>query len=377
MTHEAKGGPLPRWLDPLAGLAVPLYARVIERRNASFDTGKRVVTIDRPVISVGNLTVGGTGKTPMVGRLVEELINAGFSPAIAMRGYKSRGGFSDEADIHRRRFPSVPVVTRANRLEGLIDLFATDEGEAVDVVVLDDGFQHRHIARQLDIVLINAAAEPGIFEDDLLPRGWLREPPASLARASAVIVTHADRVQPSTVETIRRACLQINPGLMFATARHAWLSLDVRDEDRDVERPAEFLRRKRVVAVCGIARPEVFFDSLAKAGADIAERIALGDHVPFDRPTLARIARAAERNQADAVVCTDKDWSKLRTAGRFRLPIIRPRLRIEFMTGERQLLNTLTAKAALRGNDLDPPWGKPSDEAIESEEPAHAVDEEG
>ncbi|MEM7623821.1 MAG: tetraacyldisaccharide 4'-kinase, partial [Planctomycetota bacterium] len=116
-----------------------LYGTAIATKNRAFDRGERVVMLDRPVISIGNLTTGGTGKTPTVTRVVETLHAAEIPPVIAMRGYRAAGGVSDEQDIYARRFPSVPVVAQPNRTDGLIDLFATEAGESIRAVVLDDG----------------------------------------------------------------------------------------------------------------------------------------------------------------------------------------------------------------------------------------------
>jgi hypothetical protein len=203
--HRPPPGPLPAPLRPLAGPLSALYRAGLEHKSGAFDAGHGVITIDRPVISVGNLSVGGTGKTPMTSWIVRTLIDAGHTPAIAMRGYRSKNGVSDEADAYARALPGTPVVAQPDRLEGLFRLFADDEGRAVDVVVLDDGFQHRRIARQLDLVLIDATRDP--FRDRLLPAGWLREGPAALVRASGVVLTHADRAQhvrARLVETLHR-----------------------------------------------------------------------------------------------------------------------------------------------------------------------------
>src|ERR1043165_360740 len=146
------------------------YAWEIGRRNRRYDAGRGVVRFDRPVISVGNLSVGGTGKTPMVAHIVGLLLEAGRRPCIAMRGYAGRGGMSDEAEEYRGRFPGIPIVARANRTLGLIELFSREHetgGQQTDCIVLDDGFQHRRIARDLDVVMVDASRDP--FDDALLP----------------------------------------------------------------------------------------------------------------------------------------------------------------------------------------------------------------
>src|SRR4051794_5329108 len=164
MTRGAEGrarrGPV---AGPVGAALAAVYSWEIGRRNRRYDAGRGVVRFDRPVISVGNLSVGGTGKTPMVAHIVGVLLQAGHTPAIAMRGYgsKASGGRSDEAEEYRRKFPGVPVLARPDRTLALIEQFAREHDDAggrqSDVVVLDDGFQHRKIARDLDIVLVDAS----------------------------------------------------------------------------------------------------------------------------------------------------------------------------------------------------------------------------
>jgi len=180
---------------PIGAALARVYGIVIARINRRFDSGRGVVRFDRPVISVGNLSVGGTGKTPMVRRLIAILLEMERRPCIAMRGYRKGTGESDEAAAYQREFPDVPVIAQANRTDGLIALFGDEhegEGPHRDCIVLDDGFQHRQIGRELDIVLVDASRSP--FRDRLLPQGWLREPAESLTRAGLVVVTHAESV---------------------------------------------------------------------------------------------------------------------------------------------------------------------------------------
>lgn len=364
-------GPLPGWLIPLSRAAERVYAAEVARRSARFDSGRGVVTLDRPVISVGNLTVGGTGKSPTVAWAVALLLNLGRRPAIAMRGYMPRGGgrgeangrdrWSDEADAHRRRLPGVPVVARPDRVEGLIDLFASDEGARVDSVVLDDGFQHRRLARQLDLVLIDAAQRPGVFEMGLLPRGWLREPPLALRRAHAVLLTHADRADPGTALELKRLALEINPALTIASARHAWTGIEIDGPGHSAGHlePVGWLRGRRVLAACGIARPRRFLDALRDAGADLAGSIPRPDHAAYTPAHARRLAAEARRLGAEAIVTTDKDWSKLRhiaaaiTQGA-ELPIARPTLTLSWIDGG-PAIEGLIAGALTQPNASDTP----------------------
>ena len=343
-------GPLPAPLRPLAPLAERVYARVIAKRNANFDArtkgslffpGGLSVTFDRPVISIGNLSVGGTGKTPAVQLMCRWLIEAGHRPAIALRGYASKNGVSDEAELHRAALPETPLAVGPNRVERLLPLFASPEGQAVDVVVLDDGFQHRRVARQLDVVLVDATQDP--FDERLLPAGWLREPVSSLARAHAVVLTHADRAQPSDTSRLEAELRRRFPRLVIAHAQHAWRELRVFDgEDRP--EPLAWLKGRRYALACAIGKPEAFIEQARTAFGPPTTTITLRDHDPYAPATLARLQRATE--QAEALLVTEKDWAKLaRLNIHWPCPIVRPLLELA-VTKEHEPLRAFVLAAA-------------------------------
>ncbi len=176
------------------------YRSVMQLRNRRFDRGRRVITFDRPVISVGNLSMGGTGKTPMVERIIDTLRDAGHDPCIAMRGYKATHNAhrcSDEAALYQQRFDDLPIVAQPDRIAGLIELFATDRGEKVDCIVLDDGYQHRQIARQIDILLIDASID--VRTCQVVPAGSFREPLANLKRATHLVLTHTEQLDDEAI----------------------------------------------------------------------------------------------------------------------------------------------------------------------------------
>ena len=338
----SEAGPLPAALRPLGPLAERVYARVIAKRNANFDTrskgslvfpGGLSVTLDRPVISVGNLSVGGTGKTPVVQMVCRWLIEAGHHPAIAMRGYASKDGVSDEAELHRAALPGVPLAVGPNRVGRLLSLFALPEGEAVDAIVLDDGFQHRRVARQLDIVLIDATQD--VFAQRLLPMGWLREPVASLARAHAVILTHTDRAQPSDVTRIESELHRQFPHLIIAHGQHAWRELVVHDSETRTH-PGAWLKGRRYALACAIGKPRAFIDQATSAFGPPAATITLRDHDPYAPATVQRLQRAAE--DMDALLVTEKDWTKLsRAQATWPCPIAHPVLEMRVTRGEEAL----------------------------------------
>lgn len=328
-------GPLPPWMGWAARGASKAYEAVVARRNRSWDSGRGVVTIDRPVISVGNLSVGGTGKTPTVALIVSWLLEAGHRPVIAMRGYRSKGGLSDEAAEYAETFGDrVPIVAQPDRVEGLLRLFA-EVGDGVDCVVLDDGFQHRRLARQLDIVLLDASRDP--FGDRCLPAGWLREPVSSLARADAVLLTHAELVDERTLLTQRKAIARVCESRVAVSA-HRWSGLAALEDGEEAERPVDWLRDRRVFAACAIGNPEGFLDAIRReGGAHLVGQMVLRDHHPYDDATIGRLIKEAAGSEA--ILVTGKDWAKLSSvpSDRWPCPIVRPRLSVGLTEGETML----------------------------------------
>ncbi len=339
----------------LAPLAAWFYTRAIGRINRRFDRRKGVVEFDRPVISVGNLSVGGTGKTPMVVHLVRLLRREGHHPAVAMRGYKAGAGQeSDEAQTYSRAFPDLPLVARADRTEGLIELFATPEGERADCVVLDDGFQHRKIWRTLDIVLIDATADP--FDDDLLPLGWLREPVVCLSRARVIVVTHAESARPEQVRALDERLHAAAPHAIRAVCRHAWTGLRIFTAGEDAEAGVHWLRGKRAAVSCAIGNPMPFVRSVRESvGSDPLAMLVLPDHDPYAPPTLESLLGMLSRARPDALVVTDKDWSKLRRVdpARWPCPVVRPVLTLSFDRGEDDLRRAVLDAVKPRTSDAD------------------------
>jgi tetraacyldisaccharide 4'-kinase len=333
--------PLP---GPLGALAALIYGAAISWRNRRFDRGKGVVTFDRPVISVGNLSVGGTGKTPMVLRLARVLAEAGHRPCVAMRGYgvggDARGGSAgtdaDEAREYRRAMRSLPIVAQPDRTLGLIELFGTEHGSEVDCVILDDGFQHRQIARQYDIVLIDATRSP--FDDRLLPAGWLREPVESLRRAQAAVVTHAEALSRSEVialETRLWDYLPSSRGGIVAVARHEWTGLLVSGEEGEEERPVEWLAGKRAFVACAIGNPAAFV-AQARSACELVGTLVLRDHAEYGDTVVAGLMESLKRERAEVLLVTEKDWSKLMAVGdgnTWPCPVVRPRLEMRFDRG--------------------------------------------
>lgn len=328
-------GPLPGYLAPLTVPASWLYERIIHARNVRFDRGVGVQRIDRPVISVGNITTGGTGKTPMVMWIARQLIDAGHKPAIAMRGYKSVEGKSDEQMEYMDRLPGVPVIADPNRFDAL-RAFLPSHLE-IDCVILDDGFQHRQLHRNLDLVLIDATANT--FNDRMLPAGHLREPLENLRRADAVIVMHADAVSESEISNLKSQIANYHHRPALALSRHVWSRVDEHHSRNESNaHDVQWLRDKRVLTMIGVGTPQLIINQLQKAGVTIAADIPASDHERYNRAKIAVATGLC--GGCDALVVTHKDWVKLRDLidwSAWPVPIVVPRLELEVFEGADEL----------------------------------------
>jgi tetraacyldisaccharide 4'-kinase len=264
-------------------------------RNALYERGVlRAEESPIPVVSVGNLAVGGTGKTPVSAWMASALSTRGGKPAIVMRGYGD-----DEPRVHRLINPDVPVVVNADRVAAVHAAAA----QRCDVAVLDDGFQHRRLARQEDVVLVSADRwhEP----IRLLPAGPWREPPSALSRASLVIVTRKAVEAPQAAALMQRLSALTRSG----KGAVASLTLDaLRDAVSGSVHPLEGLAGRRVLAVAGIGDPDAFFRQLRGVGA-IVESRRFPDHHDYESPDIASLVR--EAGAFDHILCTLKDAVKL------------------------------------------------------------------
>lgn len=293
-----------------------LYRGAIAARGRLYDSGiLRAVRFSVPVLSVGNLSVGGTGKTPVAAWLARKCLDRGAAPAIVLRGY---GG--DEILVHESLNPGIPVVAGADRVRAIREAIAY----GVDIVILDDAFQHRRARRDADILLVNADAWTGRVR--LLPAGPWREPLRSARRATLAIITRktADR---SAVDDARRALANAAPRLPVAIVH--LLPGDLRSTATGQTLPLHALEGADLTAIAAIAQPESFFKQLTELGA-VVRPFAFPDHHAFSRSEARRLAREAE--SSDFVVCTLKDAVKLESlwpAEAGSLWYVSQRLRIE------------------------------------------------
>lgn len=295
------------------------YGGLVRARNAGYDSGLlRAEWLPCHVVCVGNLSVGGTGKTPTVVALAGAAAGAGLRVCVVLRGYGRRGrgvrlvsdgrrvllGWreaGDEAVLLAERLLGVPVVVGEDRVAA--GRLAVERFEP-RVIFLDDGFQHRRLHRDADLVLLDCT-DP--FGGGLLPRGRLREPLAGLCRADAILLTRAD--QGGDPEGVRRRVGAIAPGRPIGRA--VLRPRRVRDLTAQRDRPLADLRGARVFAVSGIGNPGGFHRTVQEVGAVLVGRLVYPDHHIFGEEDRRRMGEAARGCEADWIVTTDKDAVRL------------------------------------------------------------------
>lgn len=254
------------------------------------------------VISVGNITVGGTGKTPFVKWLVKFILLKGKKVAILSRGYHSLGnGFSDEILELRKSLPEVLVWVGKDRAK-----LAAACAKNVDTVILDDGFQYWRLARDLDIVLVDATNPFG--NGEVLPRGILRERPGSLRRADMVILTRADREAVQT-DSLERLVNSYAPGIPILFSAHRPRRFYEARAKKEI--PIEILKREKIVAFCGIGNPGAFQEALQRHGIRPLESLFFMDHHRYREADLKRLDRSVASLGADRLLTTEKDLARL------------------------------------------------------------------
>lgn len=271
------------------------YRVAVATRNTLYDRhwfATRDATV--PVVSIGNLTVGGTGKTPFAAWLATRLATAA-RPAVVIRGYGS-----DEVAVHRLLNPDIPVVVNADRVAGIREAFAL----GADIAVLDDAFQHRRVARDADLLLVSA--EQVARGTQLLPSGPWREPVAAARRATLVVITRKS-ADDGAVARARALVTAAAPGTPIAVVRLAPAALI--GVNGTEERPLADLAGRGVLAICGIGDPEAFAAQLGQLGARV-HLAAFRDHHAFTAADAARLV--GEIPPGGDAVCTLKDAVKLR-----------------------------------------------------------------
>jgi tetraacyldisaccharide 4'-kinase len=256
---------------------------------------------------VGNLTLGGTGKTPCVEYVAGLYRQQGLRVAVLSRGYGGSGDRNDEALVLEQNLPDVPHLQGVDR-RALAKTAVEELGS--QVLVLDDGFQHRRLKRDLDVVLVDATQPWG--HGYLFPRGLLREPPQSLCRAGAVVLTRCDQVEAPALCRLHETVARLSRHALVAEATHQPKELINSEQGRE---PIQQLRGQPVAAFCGIGNPQAFRRTLADLGAAICAFKIYPDHHAYTRADVDALRAWAGQQAMDClVVTTEKDLVKLRLA---------------------------------------------------------------
>lgn len=349
MRQAAYGSSSIDWiLSPLIPLSF-LYGQTMRLREALYARGVfSQRSLACRVISVGNLTVGGTGKTPVVIAVANALSACGRRVGVISRGYRRRStseimlvsdGKSvredpeetgDEPFLIARRCPGVAVAVGANR--PLVGRYLVDRYR-VDTLVLDDGFQHLALRRDTDLLLLDASAPFG--NGYLLPRGRLREPISAIGRASAVLLTRAG--QAGRLEEIKSRIRAVAPHVPIGVSD--FVPSAVREVGGDGEEHPGVLKGRRVLAVSGIAQPDSFRRLLEGMGATVAGQCVFPDHHAYSPEDVHRLQRTAERLDVDRIVTTEKDAVKLahiEDVAKHQIEIWAVRIDLEWLEGREE-----------------------------------------
>lgn len=329
-----------RSLIPLAGL----YSTGARLRRRAFQRGwLKSRRLSHPVISVGNLTVGGSGKTPLVAEVAAILLRNGYKPSILTRGYGRKRGaelialepqsqrnpdsraVGDEPALLARALPQVPVIICADRYRaGQV----AEEHFGVDIHILDDGFQHFALQRDLDLVAIDVTQ--GVLQDSVLPGGRLREPLSALSRADVLVLTRVEIQDPASTEAQVR---KRHPDTPIFRCSMGLRSL-VKASTHEIIEPQNF-RRTAVCAFCAIGNPSAFFSDLSRWGFNTVAEIALRDHHVYSKADIHRLNQKARDNKAAVFLTTEKDLMNLPAGLEFELPVMACAIRAEILDSQR------------------------------------------
>ena len=291
-------------------------------------------TLPLPVISVGNLGLGGTGKTPLVLHLVEKLKSRGLRPGVLSRGYgkTKTERLNDEGRLLDLRFPGLPQEQDPHRAAAAQRLLART---SLDCLVLDDAFQHLGIARDLDLVCLSARRP--WFEDAPLPLGRLREFPSALRRAHFLVLTHTEGLSWERAALLEERAALDSGGKPLARAEHrpsALLLPGPAGEGKDRERPPSDLEGKRVFLFSAIGSPRAFQATVEALGARVTGHLAFRDHHRYTPVDFRKIQAGARESGAETILTTEKDQAR---AGAFPFPAAVLRVDLVFREGEERL----------------------------------------
>ncbi len=332
-----------------------LYSRIMALRNKWFDNGKLPTTsFSLPIISVGNISAGGTGKTPMCAYLLQQLRLAGYSPALLSRGYgRKTKGFravtprdtaaivgDEPLELYRRNDGIVPVYVCEDRCEGAQHIIT--DNSSIDTIVLDDAYQHRYIGRDLNILLTDYNRL--YIHDKVIPEGLLRESPSGASRADMVVVTKcpADLTQSQADDIAKELHLLPQQQLFFTTVRYSAATSYIKPGSHKPQ-GAQDLKSAKVLVFTGIAKPSPLIEHYTRLCRSV-KTLHYGDHHAFTSGDITHITKAAAN--VDMVITTAKDMQRLPT----NLPrelsqkLFVQHISIEFLLGRQNDFNNAVLK---------------------------------
>jgi tetraacyldisaccharide 4'-kinase len=292
--------PLKAVLRPVLVLLSVLFLVIIELRTFMYKIGLfESMQLPRPVISIGNITWGGTGKTPLVEAILIYLQSRDLRPALLTRGYGE-----DENRVIASAFLNVSVISGKHRALNAINFLKKDKA---DIFVIDDGFQHLRLKRDLDIVTINAMSAFG--NNLLIPAGILREPLKALRRADIIVITKSDLVPEARLLQLSARIKDMAPGADIFQARHVpryFLTT------QGVVKGLDYIKGRKVVCVSALGDNVSFVKTVKGLGANISGNIAYIDHHQYSENDLIDMKTTLQKFQSDIIITTEKDWVKLK-----------------------------------------------------------------
>jgi tetraacyldisaccharide 4'-kinase len=349
---------------PCVGLGLSFvalgYALVIRLRNFLYDKEwLKAHRVDATALSIGNITVGGTGKTPLVVWMCKFLQQKNVECAILTRGYKThtqtrgtrderRETRIDEPAILAECCPQAKVIVNPDRVAGANEAITKFDAK---VLVMDDGFQHRRLHRDLDIVTIDATCPFGYGR--MLPAGLLREPITAIKRADAVVITRCDQINETKLRELEEKLREVNPNIVITRSIHRPVCAKLGDGK---EIGVEQLKGRKIFAFCGIGNPQSFFGTIKSIGAELVGSKIYDDHHHYTDNDTSEIYEQAGAAKAELILTTQKDWSKI--IGDFRflrcargqvsiadcqppIPLAYLAIELKFISGEDKIRNLI------------------------------------
>ncbi|HHT9129635.1 MAG TPA: tetraacyldisaccharide 4'-kinase [Candidatus Brocadiaceae bacterium] len=325
-----------------------IYGFVVKTRIFFYKKGiLKSVRLPVPVISVGNITMGGTGKTPVVEYIARYLQKKGKRAAILSRGYAAnikqanstqpKGVFNDEFLLFKENIPDIPGLLNKDRIRSGLEAIKNFQAE---YLLLDDGFQHLRLERDLDIVIIDALNPFGY--EHVLPQGMLREPVEELKRADMLILTHVDQCNHDTVKAIVNRLSAIAGHVPVVETVHKPICLESAKDATQLD--INYLYGKRVLAFCAIGNPVSFRKSIETLGAEVLDFRVFPDHHVYTPSELRKLNEAAQRIKPEAIIITQKDKVKIKNhLALWTFPLLALKMEISIVKGYEIFENKINA----------------------------------